>query len=124
MAEDRETDRKLAANHKCQRVNEDEEARLAINCDHKMKQRVAEDEDKMPTIGMASTWFLDTDVSLLAQQNIADRESLNSVTTPTFIMGTLGLNLEESCWKTSANSGWCFNSFLIFIIRTIAACHM
>ncbi len=37
-------------------------------------------------------------------------------------MGTLGLNLEDSCWKTSASSGWCFSSFLIFMILTIAAC--
>lgn len=37
------------------------------------------------------------------------------------MIGTLGLNLEDSCWNTSANNGWCFNSFRIFIILTIAA---
>lgn len=37
--------------------------------------------------------------------------------------GTLGLNLEESWFKTSANSCWCFKTFLIFMMRTIAACN-
>lgn len=36
--------------------------------------------------------------------------------------GTLGLNLLDSCDRTSASRGWCFNIFLIFMIRTIAAC--
>lgn len=36
-------------------------------------------------------------------------------------MWTLGLNLDESWFKTSATSCWCLRTFLIFIIRTIAA---
>ena len=36
--------------------------------------------------------------------------------------GTLGLNLLDSCDNTSASRGWCFSIFLIFMIRTIAAC--
>ncbi len=36
--------------------------------------------------------------------------------------GTRGLNREESWFSTSAKSCWCFKSFLIFMILTIAAC--
>ena len=41
---------------------------------------------------------------------------------PTLITGTLGLNLDDSWFKTSPNNCWCFDVFLIFIIRTMAAC--
>jgi len=40
----------------------------------------------------------------------------------TLMTGTRGLNLEESWFSTSAKSCWCFKSFLIFMILTIAAC--
>lgn len=40
----------------------------------------------------------------------------------TLMTGTLGLNLLDSCDSTSASRGWCFNIFLIFMIRTMAAC--
>lgn len=35
--------------------------------------------------------------------------------------GTLGLNLDDSWFRTSARSCWCFKTFLIFMILTIAA---
>lgn len=40
----------------------------------------------------------------------------------TLITGTRGLNLEDSCVSTSPSSCWCFKTFLIFMILTIAAC--
>ena len=40
----------------------------------------------------------------------------------TLMTGTRGLNLEESWLRTSARSCWCFSTFLIFMILTIAAC--
>lgn len=40
----------------------------------------------------------------------------------TLITGTRGLNLEDSCVSTSPSSCWCFRTFLIFMILTIAAC--
>ena len=39
----------------------------------------------------------------------------------TLMIGTLGLKREDSWCSTSASSCWCFCSFLIFIIRTMAA---
>ena len=39
----------------------------------------------------------------------------------TLMTGTRGWNLADSWLRTSANSCWCFNCFLIFIILTIAA---
>lgn len=40
----------------------------------------------------------------------------------TLITGTRGLNLEDNCVSTSPSSCWCFRTFLIFMILTIAAC--
>lgn len=40
----------------------------------------------------------------------------------TLIMCTRGLNLDESWFKTSATNCWCLRTFLIFMMRTIAAC--
>ena len=40
----------------------------------------------------------------------------------TLMTGTLGLNLLDNCDNTSASRGWCFNIFLIFMMRTMAAC--
>ena len=39
----------------------------------------------------------------------------------TLITGTLGLNLDESCVRTSDSRFWCLRSFLIFMILTMAA---
>ncbi len=39
----------------------------------------------------------------------------------TFMIGIFGLNLEESCWRTSPSNKLWFNSLRIFIILTIAA---
>lgn len=39
----------------------------------------------------------------------------------TLMTGTLGLNLEESWFRTSARSCWCFKTFRIFMILTMAA---
>lgn len=39
----------------------------------------------------------------------------------TLMTGTLGLNLDDSWFRTSARSCWCFKTFLIFMILTIAA---
>ena len=38
------------------------------------------------------------------------------------MIGTRGLNRDDSWFRTSPRSCWCFKTFLIFIIRTIAAC--
>lgn len=43
------------------------------------------------------------------------------MTLVTLMTGTLGLNLDDSWFRTSARSCWCFNTFLIFMILTIAA---
>ena len=40
------------------------------------------------------------------------------------IMGTLALNLVDSCDNTSASRFWCLSSFRIFIILTMAACNI
>lgn len=39
----------------------------------------------------------------------------------TLMTGTLGLNREDSWFRTSARSCWCFRTFLIFMILTMAA---
>lgn len=39
----------------------------------------------------------------------------------TLMTGTLGLNRDDSWFRTSARSCWCFRTFLIFMILTIAA---
>ena len=40
----------------------------------------------------------------------------------TLMTGTLGLNRDDSWFRTSARSCWCFRTFLIFMILTMAAC--
>lgn len=40
----------------------------------------------------------------------------------TLMTGTRGLNLEDSWVSTSPSSCWCFRTFRIFMIRTMAAC--
>lgn len=39
----------------------------------------------------------------------------------TLMTGTLGLNRDDSWFRTSARSCWCFRTFLIFMILTMAA---
>lgn len=39
----------------------------------------------------------------------------------TFIVGTRGLNLGVSWFRTSMSSCWCLHTFLIFMMRTMAA---